>query len=66
MNRIWTAKIDDFAVTVDCSLFIFSAMMSDVALHQPRFCMVRIDIQNTVDKDLRDLPPFFRNRPRRV
>jgi hypothetical protein len=66
MHRIWAAKIDDFAVTVDCSLFIFTTVMSEVALHQPRLGMVWIDLQNTVDKDLGNFPPFFGNRTCRV
>jgi len=62
MHRIWAAKIDDFAVTVDRSLFIFTTVMSEVALHQPRLSMVWINLQNTVDKDLGNFPPFFGNR----
>jgi len=62
MHRIWAAKIDDFAVAVDRSLFIFTTVMSEVALHQPRLGMVWINLQNTVDKDLGNFPPFFGNR----
>jgi hypothetical protein len=62
MHRIWATKIDDFAVTVDRSLFIFTTVMSEVALHQPRLGMVWINLQNTVDKDFGNFPPFFGNR----
>ena len=44
MHRILAAKIDDFAVTVNSSLLIFTAMMSEVTLHQPRFCMMWINL----------------------
>ena len=66
MYGIWAAKSDDFAITVDRSSFIFSTMMSDVTLHQPRLGMVRINLQDTIDKDLRNFPPFFGNCTRRV
>jgi len=62
MHGIWAAKINDFSVTVDCSLFIFTTMVSEVTLHQPRLSMVWINFQNTIDKDLCNFPSFFRNR----
>jgi len=62
MHRIWATKIDDFAVTVDSSLFIFTTVMSEVALHQPCLGMVWIYLQDSIDKDLCNFPPFFGNR----
>ena len=59
MNGIWPAKIDYFAVTVDCSSFIFTTMMSEVTLHQPCLGMMWIDFQNSIDKDFGNFPPFF-------
>jgi len=59
MHRILTAKIDDFAVTVNCSLLIFTAMMSEMALHQPRFRMVCINLQDSVNKYLGNFPSFL-------
>jgi hypothetical protein len=64
MRRIRAAKIDDFAVTVDRSLFIFSAVMSEMTLHQPRLGTVWINLQNTVDENLRNFPTFFGDRTR--
>jgi hypothetical protein len=66
MNRIWTTKVDNFAVTVDCSLFIFATVMPEMTFHQPGLSMVRIDLQYAVNKDLGNLPTFFRNRTCRV
>ena len=59
MHRILAAKIDDFAVTVNSSLLIFTAMMSEVTLHQPCLGMMWIDFQNSIDKDFGNFPPFF-------
>ena len=59
MNRIWPAKIDYFAVTVNCSSFIFTTVMSEVTLHQPCLGMMWIDLQNSVDKYFGNFPPFF-------
>jgi len=33
MYRVMTAKIDDFAITIDSSLLIFSTVMTEVPLH---------------------------------
>lgn len=62
MTGIRTAESDHFAVAVDCSLLIFATVMSEMTLHQPGLGMMRIDIQDTVDEDLSDLPTFFGNR----
>ncbi len=62
MHRFRTTKIDNFAITVDRSLFVFTTMMSKVALHEPRLGMLRINFQNAIDKNLGNFPSFFRNR----
>jgi len=43
-------------------MFIFSAVLSNVTLHQPGFRMVWIDTENSVEENLRDIPTFFRHR----
>jgi hypothetical protein len=43
-------------------LFIISAVLSQVTFHQPGFSVARINAENPVKKDLRDLPPLFRHR----
>ena len=63
MTRIKTAEGDDFSVTVDSSFIIFSTVMSEMAFHEPRLGMMRIDGQNSIDEYLSDFPPFFGNRP---
>jgi len=47
-------------------MFVFSAVLSQVTLHQPGFGMVWIDTQNTVKEYLCDIPAFFRHRTGRV
>jgi hypothetical protein len=64
MRRIRAAKIDDFTVTVDRGLFIFTAVMSEVTLHQPRLGTVWINLQDTVNENLGNFPTFFGDRTR--
>lgn len=59
MHRIRAAKIYDFAVTVNCSLLVFAAMMSEVTLHQPGFRMMWIHLQDSVNKYLGNFPTFL-------
>jgi hypothetical protein len=61
MAGILTAKVDDFAVTVDGGLFIFTTMMPQMTLHEPGLSMMGINLENTVDEYLRDFPSFFGN-----
>jgi len=61
MHRIWATKIDNFSVTVDCRPFIFTTVMSEMTLHQPRLGMMWINVQDAIDKYLGDFPPFFGN-----
>jgi hypothetical protein len=56
-------KIDDFAVTVDCRLFIFTTMMPQMTFHEPGLGMAWIDFQNPIDEYLCNFPSFFRNCP---
>lgn len=66
VTRILATKVDDFAVAVDRSLFIFAAVMPQMTLHEPRFGMMGINLQNTIDENLRNFPSFFRNCPSSV
>ena len=62
MGRIPATKVNDFSVAVDGSLLIFTTVVSEMPFHQPRLGVMRIDIQNTVEKYLGNFPTFFRNR----
>lgn len=62
MDRVRTAKVDYFAIAIDGGLIILATVMAEVTFHQPRLCMMRINLQNTIDKDFGDLPSFFGNR----
>jgi len=59
MYLVMTAKSDDFAITIDRRLLIFSTMLTEVSLHQPGFCVVWIYLQDLVEEDLGDIPSFF-------
>jgi hypothetical protein len=66
MYRIMTAKSDDFAITIDGSLLIFSTVLTEVPLHQPCFCVASIYLQDSIEEDLRNIPSFFRYCPSSV
>ncbi len=56
-------ECDDFLVTMNCRLVVLMTVMAEQSFHEPCFGMVWIDIQDFLEKDLRDLPPFFGNGP---
>ena len=59
MYRIVTAKSDDFAITIDGSLLIFSTVLTEVPFHQPCFCVVGIYLQDSIEEDLGHIPSFL-------
>jgi hypothetical protein len=64
MSGVIATKVDDFSITVDGSLLIFSAVLSDVAFHQPCLGMIRFHVQYSIQKNLSNFPSFFGNRAR--
>lgn len=66
MRDIFAAKLDDFLVTLNGGVIVFSAVLAEETLHQPRLGEVWRDIQNSIEKDLRHFPSFFRNGPSSV
>lgn len=66
MHRITSTKCDDFLIAIDSRSFIRSTVLAKMALHQPGFCMLRIHRENAIEKDLGDLPAFFRYCTSRV
>jgi hypothetical protein len=61
MMDVVTAQRDDFLVAMDRRFIIFMAMMPQKTLHKPRLGMVRINVENSIEKNLGDLPSFFGN-----
>jgi len=66
MVKIMSAKCNDFLVTTNGEFVILVAMMSQESLHEPRLCVVRINVEYSVKKNLCNLPTFFRNCSRSV
>ena len=61
MTRLRATKVQNFAVTVDRCLLIFTTVMSKVTFHQPCLSMMWVDLQNTVNENLGNFPSFFGN-----
>ena len=59
MYRIMTAKSDDFAITIDGGLLIFSTVLTEVTLHQPRFSVAGIYLQDSIEEDFSNIPSFL-------
>ena len=59
MRRFRAAKSDDFSITFDRGLFVFTTVVSEMTFHQPGFRMAWINSENPVEKDLGDVPTFF-------
>jgi hypothetical protein len=66
MRRFAPAKAEDFSVAIDGGLLIGSAVLSQMTLHQPRLGVTRVNGENSVEKDLGDLPTFLRHCPGNV
>jgi hypothetical protein len=61
MFQVVAAECDDMAVAADRRFLILMAMLFDVTFHQPCLGKVGIDLENSVQKDLCNVPSFFRN-----
>jgi len=66
VGEIITAKSDDLSVTLDGGVVVLSAVLPEQTLHQPGLRQRRRNIENSIEKDLRDFPTFFGNGPRRM
>lgn len=63
MIRIVSAKGDHFSIAPDRFLFVDATVMPKMTFHEPRLGMSWIDLEDTIEKDLGDLPSFFRDGP---
>jgi len=54
-----TTERDDFSITIDSRLFIFFAVMPQMSLHQPCLGVVWIYAQDSIEKNLRNVPSFL-------
>ena len=62
MTQIMSAKADDFSIAADGFMLVQVTVVKQVSLHEPRFRVARIYVENSIEKDLGDLPSFFRDR----
>jgi hypothetical protein len=61
MFWIISTKMNDFPITIDSRLFIFPAVLAQMALHEPGLGVPGIDSQNAIQKDFGYVPTFFRD-----
>ena len=59
--QVVSTKCDHLAIAPNGFLLVHCAVMPNMTLHQPRLGVVWIDVEDSIQKDLRDLPSFFRN-----
>ena len=61
MGEIVSAECDDLSVAFDGGQIVFVTVVAHESLHEPRFSVVRIDVENPIEKDLGNVPAFFRD-----
>lgn len=59
MIQVVGAKCDDFAIAANGLPLVLVTVVMQKALHQPRFSVVWVDIENSIEKDLGYFPAFF-------
>jgi hypothetical protein len=61
MGEIVPAECDDLSVTFHGGQVVFVAVVAQESLHEPRFSVVGVDVENPIEKDLGNVPAFFRD-----
>lgn len=61
MIQVVRAKCNDFAIASNRFMLVFVTVVAQMTFHQPRLGVVRIDLENSIQKDLGYLPALFRN-----
>ena len=59
MCEIFTAEIDDSSVATNGRVIVLTTVLAQKPLHQPCLGELRRNIQNSIEKNLRNLPPFL-------
>lgn len=66
MIQIVSAKRDHFAIAPDSFLLIHCTVVPQMTFHQPCLGVARVDVEDSIQKNLCDLPSFFRDCACRV
>ena len=61
MAEIIAAEMDDFPITTNGGVVVLAAILSKKTFHQPCLCEPWRNIEDSIKKDLRNLPAFFGN-----
>ena len=59
MCEIVSAECDDLSVAFHGGQIVFVTVVAQESLHEPRFSVMRIDVENPIEKDLGNVPAFF-------
>ena len=59
MRKIVSTECDDLSIAFHGGKIIFVTVVAEESLHEPRFSMMRIHVENSIEKDLGDLPPLL-------
>jgi hypothetical protein len=59
MLEVVATQVDHFSIASNRSLFILVAVISKKALHQPCLGVMRIDLDNSIEKNLGNVPSFL-------
>jgi hypothetical protein len=61
MRGVESAQSNDFSIRQNGGLGIILAVLLEKTFHEPGFCVARIDLENSIEENLCDLPSFVRN-----
>ena len=56
MCEIVPAECDDLSVAFHGGQIVFVTVVAQESLHEPRFSVVRVDVENPIEKDLGNVP----------
>jgi len=59
MMHVMAAQCDDFLVTMYSRFVIFVAVVPQKSFHQPRFGVMRIYVEDSIEKNFGDFPSFL-------
>ena len=59
MVQVVSTKCDYLAIAADGFLLVNSTVVPYMSLHQPRLGVVRVNLEDSIEKNLCDFPSFF-------
>jgi len=59
--EVMPAECDDFSIAFDSGQVVLMTVVAQETLHEPSFSMVGVHVENSIEKDLGNVPTLFGN-----